>query len=63
MECPHCERELLLILSEHGYNIKYDKEQGKWIKRDDSVEYRCSNCLEELDTHDIEDILRQVDEL
>ena len=63
MNCPQCERELKTVLALHRYNIKYDEEQKKWIKSCGEAEYACSMCLERLDTHDIEDILRQVDEL
>ena len=61
MECPSCGVEIATVLAQHSYSIKWNEEQ--WVKSVGEVEYRCSNCLEELDTHDIEDILRQVDEL
>ncbi len=63
MNCPECGKELLTILAKHEYNIKCDKEQGKWVKQDINVDYACSTCLESLGPLDIEDILRQVDEL
>jgi len=63
VECPSCGGEPTTILATHSYSIEYSKEQGKWVKRNDYVVYACGICLEELDTHDIEDVLRQVDEL
>ena len=63
MDCPSCDKELTTILAQHEYTIRYDKEQEKWVKSDGDAEYACSSCLERLDIHDIEDILRQVDEL
>jgi len=63
VECPSCGKELTRILSDHRYDIRYDEEQGKWVKEIGEGIYVCGLCLEELDTHDIEDILRQVDEL
>ncbi len=63
MKCPNCDRELTSILAQHSYSITYDREQEKWVKSCGDAEYACSMCLERLDTRDIEDILRQVDEL
>lgn len=62
-ECNSCGMKLTGILADHNYSIKYDEEQKKWVKDCGDVKYVCGNCLEELDTRDIEDILRQVDEL
>ena len=63
VECQSCGEEVTDILAAHNYSIYWDKEQGKWVKSDGTAVYVCSHCLEELDIHDIEDILRQVDEL
>ncbi|MBA7638622.1 hypothetical protein ES703_46278 [subsurface metagenome] len=63
VECSSCGKEPTTILADHRYDIRYDKEQGKWVKETGEVVYVCGLCLEELDIHDIEDILRQVDEL
>lgn len=63
MECPSCGMELTKILACHEYAIKYDEEQKKWVRDEGEVGYSCGNCLQSLDTRDIEDILRQVDEL
>lgn len=63
VECPSCGKEPTEILATHSYSIEYDEEQGKWLKKDGEPVYVCGLCLEELDTRDIEDILRQVDEL
>ena len=61
--CGDCDTENPKILAIYRYTITYDKEQGKYVKRDDSVEYACGECLEELDIHDIEVVLKSVDEL
>lgn len=63
MKCVDCDREITQILASHTYTIKYDEEQGKWVKEVGVVHYICGGCINELDTRDIEDILRQVDEL
>jgi len=63
VECTSCGREPTTILAAHNYSIKYDEEQGKWVKETGEVIYVCGLCLQEIDTRDIEDILRQVDEL
>ena len=63
VECVSCGEDLTEILAAHNYSIKYDEEQGKWVKDVGEVVYVCGLCLQELDTRDIEDILRQVDEL
>ena len=63
MNCPSCEKELTTILARHEYTIKFDTDQAKWVKEIGDAEYACNSCLETLVTTDIEDILRQVDEL
>lgn len=63
MECPHCGAELTEITVIHNYSIVYDKEQGKWVKQVGEVIYSCGDCEVILDIHNIEDILKQVDEL
>ena len=63
VECPSCGKEPTAILADHRYDIRYDEEQGKWVKETGEVAYVCGLCLEEIDTRDIEDILKQVDEL
>lgn len=62
-ECNSCDKVLTGILAQNTYSIRYDEEQKKWVKECGEATYVCSNCLEELDSRDIEDILRQVDEL
>ncbi len=63
MQCPYCGAELTEILACYNYAIEYSEEQERWVKSIGSVVYSCSNCTDELDTHQIEDVLRQVDEL
>jgi len=63
VECVSCGGEPTEILANHNYSIRYDEEQSKWVKETGEVVYVCGLCLQELDTHDIEDILKQVDEL
>ena len=63
VECPSCGGEPTVIIATHSYTIEYSEEQNKWIKRNDYVVYACGICLDDIDTRDIEDILRQVDEL
>ena len=63
MQCPNCNAELTEIIAEHTYAIEYSEEQGRWTKSTGDVEYRCAICTDELSTTDIEDILKQVDEL
>ncbi len=63
IECQSCGEEVTDILAAHNYSIYWDKEQGKWGKSDGTAVYVCSHCLEELGICDIEDILKQVDEL
>ena len=63
VECPSCGGEPTRIQASHNYSIEYDEEQGIWVKMVGEPVYVCGLCLEELDTHDIEDILKQVDEL
>ena len=62
-ECSSCGGEPTQIYASHNYSIEYDEEQGKWVKEVGEAVYVCGLCLQELDTRDIEDILRQVDEL
>lgn len=61
-KCPYCD-DPLTILARHDYQIGYDEEQHKWVKDVGEVQYVCNNCYEVLDTHDLEDILKQVDEV
>ena len=63
VECPSCGKEPTEIYAVHNYSIKYDYEQGQWVKETGEVIYVCGLCLQEVDTHDIESILKQVDEL
>lgn len=63
MECPSCGAEVTEILARHEYTISYSEEQGKWVKDVGEAGYSCGNCLGNLEPRDIEDILRQVDEL
>lgn len=63
MKCPSCGGEITEILACHTYTISYNTEQGKWLKETGGVVYNCAICMDELGIHDIEDILRQVDEL
>lgn len=62
-ECPSCGAVLTRILASCRYTIEHSEEQCSWVKDEGSTTYVCGNCMEELNTHDIEDILRQVDEL
>jgi len=62
--CPSCGGKPTEIRASHDYTIRYDEKQSRWIKEIGEVTYVCGLCLEELDVHiDIEDVLRQVDEL
>ncbi len=63
VKCSGCGAEVTEILANHHYTVEYSEEQEKWVKNIGDVTYGCGNCLEEFDTHDIEDVLRQVDEL
>jgi len=64
MNCISCGKEVKTIMAKHEYDITYDEEQEQWIKSLGEVEYRCSECGEELDRSGvIADILRKVDEL
>ena len=63
VECQSCGKEPDVIFAEHRYDIRYDEKQGKWVKEVGEVLYVCGLCLEDIDACDIEDILRQVDEL
>ena len=62
MRCPECGEELLIRAS-HSYSISYDKEQGKYVKDDGTVIYWCDECCEILKVSEIEEALKQVDEL
>lgn len=61
MQCPNCGAEITEILATHNYSI--EKHDEVWVKQVGGVIYSCSNCEVILDIHDIEDILKQVDEL
>jgi len=63
MKCPYCGAELTEIVVVDNYTIDYSEEQGKWVKQIGEATYSCGNCEVILRTDDIEDILRQVDEL
>ena len=63
IQCPECGAELTEILARHAYMIEYSTLMERWTKSDGSVVYTCSNCEVELSIHDIEDALKQVDEL
>ena len=65
IECPECGDECggkLDIMAVHRYEITQD-DKGRFSKTDGEVEYRCSKSGCELHTSQIEDALRQVDEL
>jgi len=63
MNCPNCGNELTEIFANHDYTIVLDTETQSWVKHDVNVDYVCGWCKEVLSVHDIEDILKQVDEL
>jgi len=63
LECSGCGGIVTEILASHDYTIEQNSETSRWVKNTGNVTYVCGNCLEELDTNDIEDILKQVDEL
>jgi len=63
MECTSCGAEITEILARHEYTIRLDEEQDKGVKEEGEVIYSCGNCLQMVDTCDIEDALKQVDEL
>ena len=63
MQCPSCGAEFTEILARHEYLIEYNDELKRWVKSVGYVFYGCGNCTEELDFHDIEDALKQADEL
>jgi len=63
VECSYCGANVTEILATHTYTISYDEDQEKWVRGCGDVVYVCGNCMDELDSHDIEDVLRQVDEL
>ena len=63
MKCPSCDAEVTTILASHDYTIELNSETGQWVKDVGEAMYVCGSCLQELSVHDIEDILRQVDEL
>lgn len=63
MKCPNCGIVLTEIHASHDYTIELNKETQSWVKHDVAVEYTCEWCRDVLAVHDIEDILKQVDEL
>ena len=63
MECPNCGAENPEIIADHRYLIAYNEEQGKYLKDDGEVTYSCNQCSELLGIADIQDALREVDEL
>lgn len=65
MQCPHCNQEVTEIMTTHEYAIRYDSIRGRWVKDGGEVTYRhyASECMGALDTGEIADILKQVDEL
>ena len=63
MQCPCCNAELTEIIAIHTYTLDYSEEQEKWVKQTGDVNYRCGNCEDDLDIHDIMDALRQTDEM
>ncbi len=63
MQCPNCGAENPEISACHTYIIEYSTEQEKWVKGIGGAEYTCTNCSEELSGDELDDVLRQVDEL
>ena len=63
MKCPHCERTLESICASHDYMINLVPNTDLYSKTVGDVDYVCGECLGTLAISDIEDILRQVDEL
>lgn len=63
MECPFCGAIVTEILASHDYTIEQNSETEQWVKTEGTASYSCGNCLDEFGIHDIEDILKQVDEL
>ncbi len=59
--CPECDKKLN-IEATHLYDITQDDE-GKFGKSDGDATYRCANCGTFLHISQIEDALKQVDEL
>lgn len=60
--CPVCKKELSIIHATHVYDITLCRPDD-WSRDEGSVEYKCGHCEELLSTNEIEDILKQVDEL
>ena len=63
MTCGSCGAVLSEIMVTHNYTIEYSEEQEAWVKTVGEAFYSCGNCEVVLDTNDLTDILRQVDEL
>jgi hypothetical protein len=65
MQCPHCGQEVTEIMATHEYAIRFNHIWSRWVKDNGEVTYRhyASGCMEALDTSEIADILKQVDEL
>ena len=61
MQCTNCGAELTEILATHNYTIE---EHGEgWVKQVGEVTYSCTNCEGIIVVNEIQDILKQVDEL
>lgn len=63
MQCPRCGAENPEVLARHDYSIEYEETLRRWVKTEGGVTYSCGNCLAILETNEITDILKQVDEL
>ncbi len=63
MQCPSCKAENPEILARHNYTISYSEDQTKWVKNTGYVFYNCRNCEGPLELDEIEEALKQVDEL
>lgn len=63
MKCPNCEEEIIGVSATHDYSIELDPDTNQYTKHDISTEYVCQACGNGLGISDIEDILKQVDEL
>ena len=63
MQCPTCRAEITKVFASHRYSITYCEASQQWVKSTGEAEYTCGTCLGDLDIHDIEDILKLVDEL
>lgn len=60
-DCPCCGNELE-IKANHEYIIKQNGE-GRWHKGEGSVIYTCTSCGSNLAPNEIEEALKQTDEL